>query len=48
MLIVLSPAKTLDFSPARDGVAPTRPVFTRQTAELAKIARTLDAADLSA
>ena len=46
MLIVLSPAKTLDFSPAPDVVAATRPVFSRQTAELAKIARTLDTADL--
>ncbi len=46
MLIVLSPAKTLDFSPVPDDVGQTRPVFARDTAELAGIARTLDAADL--
>ena len=46
MLIALSPAKTLDFSPVPDGMGATRPVFARDTAELASIARTLDAADL--
>ena len=46
MLIVLSPAKTLDFSPAPDGLSTTRPVFAKDTAELAKMARTLKRADL--
>ena len=46
MLIALSPAKSLDFSPIPDGVDATRPVFPKDTADLAKIARTLNAADL--
>src|SRR5579875_738435 len=46
MLILLSPAKTLDFSPAPEGLAATRPVFTKEAGELAKIARTLRAGDL--
>ena len=46
MLIALSPAKTLDFSPAPAGLPLTKPAFGRQTAELAKLARTLKAADL--
>ncbi len=46
MLIALSPAKTLDFSPAPDGLTATRPLFGKDTAELARIARTLHAADL--
>ena len=46
MLIALSPAKTLDFSPAPGQPPYTKPAFARQTAELAKIARTLKAADL--
>ncbi len=47
MLFVLSPAKTLDFTPA-PGVTPTKPAFGRDTAELAKRAKTLKAADLKA
>ena len=46
MLIVLSPAKTLDFTPAPEGLAVSRPAFARDTTELARIARTLTAADL--
>ena len=46
MLIALSPAKTLDFSPAPDGLPVTRPAFGRATAQLARITRTLKAADL--
>ena len=46
MLIVLSPAKTLDFSPAPQGLAVSRPAFARDTAELAEVARTLKASDL--
>ncbi len=46
MLIVLSPAKTLDFSPAPGGLSTTRPIFAKDTAQLAKIARTLKRADL--
>ena len=46
MLIALSPAKTMDFSPAPSGLALTRPTFAKQTAELASITRTLKAADL--
>ena len=36
MLILLSPAKTLDFSPAADGLAATEPRFARDTAILRK------------
>ena len=46
MLIVLSPAKTLDFSPVPDGLTVTRPAFAKDTAELARIARGLNASDL--
>ena len=46
MLMLLSPAKTLDFTPAPQGLAATGPAFGKETAELAKIARTLNAADL--
>jgi cytoplasmic iron level regulating protein YaaA (DUF328/UPF0246 family) len=45
MLFVLSPAKTLDFTPA-PGVAATRPEFLKDTTELARIARKLTRADL--
>jgi cytoplasmic iron level regulating protein YaaA (DUF328/UPF0246 family) len=46
MLIALSPAKTLDFSLAPQDLPVTRPAFAKDTAALAKIARTLDASDL--
>ncbi len=46
MLIALSPAKTLDLSPIADSVVTSPPVFAKETAKLAKIARTLNAADL--
>jgi uncharacterized protein len=46
MLIVLSPAKTLDFTPAPDGLAVTQPAFRKESAELAGIAKDLTAADL--
>lgn len=47
MLLVLSPAKRLDFSPSplRDLPA-TRPELSAETARLARITRTLKAADL--
>ena len=47
MLFVLSPAKTLDFTPAPD-VTATRPAFARDVVELAKVAKTLGTADLKA
>jgi len=46
MLIVLSPAKSLDFTAAPDSVPLTTPQLTDQTAELAKVTRKLTAADL--
>jgi cytoplasmic iron level regulating protein YaaA (DUF328/UPF0246 family) len=46
MLMLLSPAKTLDFSPVSGDLPLTRPAFPRDTAALAKIARRLKAADL--
>jgi uncharacterized protein len=46
MLIALSPAKTLDFTPAPDGLATTQPAFRKESAELAGIAKHLTAADL--
>ena len=45
MLFVISPAKTLDLTPAPD-VAPTRPALRADTTALAKVAKTLKAADL--
>lgn len=45
MLFVVSPAKTLDFSPAPAAPA-TRPAFLKDTTELARIARKLTRADL--
>ena len=45
MLFVISPAKTLDFTPA-PGVAASRPEFLKDTTELARIARKLTRADL--
>ena len=47
MLFVLSPAKTLDPTPA-PGVTPSRPAFGRDTTELAKVAKRLRPADLKA
>lgn len=46
MLIVLSPAKRLDFSPAETAVTPTQPRFGADTAELSKVTRKLSRADL--
>ena len=46
MLIVLSPAKTLDVRPAPGGLPVTRPAMAKDTAQLARIAKTLDTADL--
>lgn len=46
MLFVISPAKRLDFSPADQGLSPTRPRFEAETAELAKVAKGLSRADL--
>jgi cytoplasmic iron level regulating protein YaaA (DUF328/UPF0246 family) len=45
MLLVVSPAKTLDLTPV-EGVAATRPQFGKDTAELAEVTRKLTAADL--
>jgi cytoplasmic iron level regulating protein YaaA (DUF328/UPF0246 family) len=46
MLIVLSPAKRLDFSPAAVAVEPTAPRFVDDTASLAKTAKRLTKAEL--
>jgi cytoplasmic iron level regulating protein YaaA (DUF328/UPF0246 family) len=46
MLIVLSPAKALDFTAAPEAVAMTAPQFADHTAELAKVARKLRVIDL--
>jgi cytoplasmic iron level regulating protein YaaA (DUF328/UPF0246 family) len=46
MLFVLSPAKTLDFTPAPVGLAVTQPEMRPETARLAATARKLRAADL--
>ncbi|HEX8568348.1 MAG TPA: peroxide stress protein YaaA [Caulobacteraceae bacterium] len=45
MLLVLSPAKTLDLEPVPNAPA-TRPQFTKETAELARVARKLTRGDL--
>jgi len=46
MLFVLSPAKTLDFTPAEQAVEGTRPQFAHETKSLVRIARKLKSADL--
>lgn len=46
MIIVLSPAKSLDFTPAAPGVPMTRPQMADQIAELAKTTRRLTKNDL--
>ncbi len=46
MLITLSPAKTLDFSPVAEGLPVTSPTLGKDTAELAAVAKTLTRADL--
>jgi cytoplasmic iron level regulating protein YaaA (DUF328/UPF0246 family) len=46
MLFVLSPAKTLDFTPAPDGLPVTRPDMGSDTKALAAVARKLKATDL--
>lgn len=46
MLIVLSPAKALDFTAAPQAVAMTAPQLADQTAELAKVAKKLRVIDL--
>jgi cytoplasmic iron level regulating protein YaaA (DUF328/UPF0246 family) len=46
MLIVISPAKSLDFTPAPQGVGATTPVMTSDIAELAKVTRKLRKIDL--
>ena len=48
MLIILSPAKSLDFSPAPPGLETTRPRLQADTAILAKRARGLSKRDLRA
>ncbi len=45
MILVISPAKSLDFTPAGDAPA-TAPAFPRETAKLARLARKLKRADL--
>ncbi len=44
--MVISPAKSLDFSPAPPGVGATAPAMTGDIAELAKVTRKLRTADL--
>jgi cytoplasmic iron level regulating protein YaaA (DUF328/UPF0246 family) len=46
MLLVISPAKTLDFSPAPEALPATAPEMGAETARLARVARKLKAADL--
>jgi hypothetical protein len=46
MLMVLSPAKTLDFSPPSVDVAVSRPEFRQEAAELAQTMRRLSRGDL--
>ena len=46
MLIVLSPAKRLNYSEAPTAIQPTRPRFDADIAELAKVTRKLTRADL--
>ena len=46
MLVVLSPAKALDFSPAPASLPHTTPLLGDDTADLATVTRTLTAGDL--
>jgi len=46
MLLILSPAKTLDFTPADPSIPATTPQMATQTKKLAAIARKLTASDL--
>jgi cytoplasmic iron level regulating protein YaaA (DUF328/UPF0246 family) len=46
MLLVISPAKALDFSPPAPGVPATAPMMAADTAELAKVTHKLKARDL--
>lgn len=46
MLITLSPAKTLDFSPAAQDLPTTTPALAKDTAELVAVAKALTRADL--
>ena len=46
MLMVISPAKSLDFSPPPPGAAATLPAMGKDVAELAKVTRRLRDADL--
>ncbi len=46
MLMVISPAKSLDFTPAHPHVPATAPAMTADLAELAKVTRRLSRADL--
>jgi hypothetical protein len=46
MLIVLSPAKSLDFTPAPE-VEPSRPRFSKDIRELSEVTRTLSRGDLA-
>jgi uncharacterized protein len=48
MLMLLSPAKTLDFTPAPEALPATKPVLSRDAAEIAAIAKGLSAEDLKA
>ncbi len=47
MLVVVSPAKALNFEDPDPGIAWTRPLLMAQTRELMKTARTLSAVDLA-
>ena len=46
MLMVISPAKSLDFTPAASGIAATAPVLSADTEQLAKVTRKLKPRDL--
>ncbi|NHK28966.1 peroxide stress protein YaaA [Parvularcula flava] len=47
MIILLSPAKNLDFSPSPDNLEATKPTLSKDTNELASVTRDLTRADLS-
>ena len=46
MLMAISPAKSLDFTPAASGIAATAPVLSADTEQLAKVTRKLKPRDL--
>ncbi len=46
MLIILSPSKTMDFSPIKHSLSPTQPLFMQKAAKLVSLVRQMDTEDI--